>query len=464
MNVPLSDLSSSAERYVGNLLVSTRARARVRACTPRQSTSCMYRFGYLLLYLKSSAMLSNLNAGMVMMVGQYADAVATPLVGIFSDASKGWPGLHLGRRKLWHLMGTLIVLVCFSSIFVVPFHTSRVPYTVAYYASGAALFNVGWASVQVSHMAMVPELTPIDDERVCLNSWRYAAQVAANSSVYVLFLLSCLLTPDTDEAFHLLGIGVITIGTLFTIVFHVGTPNPPDVTSSFNDTTATVTWRHWLRSPLLYVVAVVYTSARVVVNISQVYLPFFVRDALGMGKTAIGAVPLVMFAASFLTSFLLGRLNAGLGRRRVFVAGAFATFLSIVAMSRLTSPMSAFVFPVAFALGAGNATIMVQAISMESDLVGTQDGSAFVFGALSFCDKLVNGVIIILIESRAIQTGDFIRVVFCGVPGLAVALASAVVLFVALPPPPGTDRAHDQDHSYVRIAEDSPSHRTPLVC
>lgn len=45
------------------------------------------------------------------------------------------------------------------------------------------------AAVQVSHMCLVPELSSVDGDRVSLNSARYAALVASNSSVYLLMAL-----------------------------------------------------------------------------------------------------------------------------------------------------------------------------------------------------------------------------------------------------------------------------------
>ena len=38
-----------------------------------------------------------------------------------------------------------------------------------YYGTLAAIFNLGWATVQVSHMALVPELTEDESLRVQLN-------------------------------------------------------------------------------------------------------------------------------------------------------------------------------------------------------------------------------------------------------------------------------------------------------
>ena len=44
-------------------------------------------------------------------------------------------------------------------------------------------------SYQVAHMSLIPDLTPHENERVILNSVRYAAQVAANILAYLAFLL-----------------------------------------------------------------------------------------------------------------------------------------------------------------------------------------------------------------------------------------------------------------------------------
>ena len=68
----------------------------------------------------------------------------------------------MGRRKIWHLFGSVLVALCFSLVFVVCVTCETVNHNrailVAYYAISASLFNVGWACVQVSHMSLVPDL------------------------------------------------------------------------------------------------------------------------------------------------------------------------------------------------------------------------------------------------------------------------------------------------------------------
>jgi Na+/melibiose symporter-like transporter len=152
-------------------------------------------FSYLLLYLEEAEKLSGAEAGAVLFAGQVADAIATPIVGLLSDKSKGIPSLGLGRRKLFNAGGVAIVVLCFLGVFGFCFAcsivTGRDPTaaekTISY-SVFAALFNVGWASVQVSHMAMVPELTYDDSERVVLNSARYAFTILSNLAVFVAML------------------------------------------------------------------------------------------------------------------------------------------------------------------------------------------------------------------------------------------------------------------------------------
>ena len=62
-------------------------------------------FSYLLLYFESVNLFSKPMAGYVLLLGQVADAIATPLVGYESDRLNGFFGY--GKRKSWHALGTL---------------------------------------------------------------------------------------------------------------------------------------------------------------------------------------------------------------------------------------------------------------------------------------------------------------------------------------------------------------------
>ena len=57
---------------------------------------------------------------------------------------------------------------------------------MAYFITFIVVFQFGWAASQVSHLAMIPELTPSQDERTGLTAIRYSATVASNIAVYLL--------------------------------------------------------------------------------------------------------------------------------------------------------------------------------------------------------------------------------------------------------------------------------------
>ena len=59
-------------------------------------------------------------------------------------------------------------------------------------------------------------------------------------------------------------------------------------------------------------------------------------------------------------------------------------------------------------LGAGNSLIMVTSVSLEADLVGENfESGAFVYGAMSFTDKLSNGIAVLAIQQmRNAVVGD----------------------------------------------------------
>lgn len=60
-------------------------------------------FTYLLVYFHSVLGFQSTYAGVLLLIGQIADGVCTPLVGYESDRTAGLLGY--GKRKTWHLVG-----------------------------------------------------------------------------------------------------------------------------------------------------------------------------------------------------------------------------------------------------------------------------------------------------------------------------------------------------------------------
>ncbi len=123
---------------------------------------------YLIVFYYYVIGLSYVHAGILYLCGQVADAVFTPFIGYFCDRTYV---KFYGRRKLWHLMGTVIV----AALYIIYWykcinceHASAIV-KVVYYAIPIIVIQFGWTSVQISHLALIPELTEDKDERMELN-------------------------------------------------------------------------------------------------------------------------------------------------------------------------------------------------------------------------------------------------------------------------------------------------------
>jgi len=127
-------------------------------------------FSYLLVYYHFVISLPNATAGLLLLIGQVVDAMCTPIIGYLCDKTQ----CVYGRRKIWHLVGTVCVAASFSFIYHVCFKCENVEvsYLVLYYACFIALFQFGWASTQISHLALIPDLSSDKNEQVGLNSIR----------------------------------------------------------------------------------------------------------------------------------------------------------------------------------------------------------------------------------------------------------------------------------------------------
>ena len=77
-------------------------------------------FSYLLVFLEQVTKLSPGKAGILMVIGQLTDGLATPIVGLGLDKI-GLCGSSYGRRKSWHMLGTLLVSISFAFIYTPPF-------------------------------------------------------------------------------------------------------------------------------------------------------------------------------------------------------------------------------------------------------------------------------------------------------------------------------------------------------
>ncbi|CAN1314274.1 Major facilitator superfamily domain-containing protein 12 [Linum perenne] len=295
------------------------------------TSSCW--FTYLLLFLADIG-LSPKDAAIVMLSGQVADGFATVFVGELID--------RFGHFKIWHGAGSVLVAVSFSSVFggCLPcrlFSTGSSVVETISYSTFAAIFNIGWAATQVSHMSMVNCISLNSTTRVVLTSCRNAFTMVANLSLYAI---------------------------AFAVFNIIRGKSHADIEN-------------------------------------QAYLAFYVIQDLHLGQSAKALVPAIIYISSFVVSIMMQEVSwTGRLLKAYFSVGGILWVLCGATIILLPCRMGVLMYIISAFIGIANALMMVTAVSMQNVLVGTDfNGSAFVCGSLSFLDKMSCGIALYVLQS-----------------------------------------------------------------
>jgi glycoside/pentoside/hexuronide:cation symporter, GPH family len=133
---------------------------------------------------------------------------------------------RIGSRAPWYIVGTIIVLPTFLGIFIYPPFEHGSETQIAYYIILPAVFNVGWAFVQISNMALVNSITFSTQRRDRLISLRNGFTFVANLSVLTIALALFSLIKDQPLQFRLLAI-IIVVGGAVSSLFYIFTLKEP---------------------------------------------------------------------------------------------------------------------------------------------------------------------------------------------------------------------------------------------
>lgn len=402
-------------------------------------------FTYLLVYFHHVLLFDNGLAGVVLLIGQVADALSTPFVGREADRTDDLPFcVRYGRRKTWHLVGCAMVLCAFPFIFMGCLGCSGAHdwAQVVYYAPFVVVFQFGWAATQISHLSLIPSITQDPHDRTELNAIRYGFTVMSNVLVYLVTWLvlgldqsskgSDGIGPEDANKFRYIVAIVLIIGVVFVILFHAlvkekgnfgyNTLAAPQVesngsiNSSTNSTSSAtsppspptppshyrMTATDWLKHTQFYQVAVLYMATRLFCNLSQAFIPIYLQDSLHLQEESVAYIPLVMYVSGFLTTTIMRPLNKYIGRKASYMLGTVVGSAAAVALrlGQGSIYVNYLLYLVAALLGAGGSIMLVTSLSITADLIGPNvESGAFVYGAMSFTDKLSNGVAVVLIQN-----------------------------------------------------------------
>ncbi|XP_042884480.1 major facilitator superfamily domain-containing protein 12-like [Penaeus japonicus] len=448
-------------------------------------------FTYLLIFYEKVLLFDSTVAGLVLLVGQVADGLSTPIVGIFSDKQNKIPiCARYGRRKVWHLMGTVLVIVSFPFIYsnCLGCEDQDQWTQLAYYSIFVCIFQFGWACVQISHLALIPDLTRNKNQRTELNSIRYAFTVLSNLLVFVItfFILNtgssssgsqgkdpnCTATtspspnptsspvlgsglvradecsstdtigPEDANKFRNIALICVGVGAAFSLIFHLGVREPPFVPVkqqmvAVEGQEATKGYARkmkkvdWFKELPFYQIAVLYMATRLYVNLYQVYIPLYVQETLQLSETFIATVPFAMYLAGFLGSLVMKEINKKIGRKRTFALGCTVGIAGClwVWFGQGDYFVQWGIFLVATLLGIGGSTLLITSLSITADLIGSNvEGGAFVYGFMSLVDKFSNGIIIMIIQNFNPEESWYYRSVITFACGASCVLGIIVTI------------------------------------
>ncbi|XP_076176604.1 major facilitator superfamily domain-containing protein 12 [Ptiloglossa arizonensis] len=364
-------------------------------------------FSYTLIYFQRVASLEPIAAGGLLLLGQIVDAFVTPIFGMLVD--RYW------KKKVWHVIGSVLVTVTFPVIFggfVEPSNTD----VVFVYVVSIAMFQTGWAAVQISHLSMIPALTDSSSARTDLTAIRYSAQVGAAVMVYV---VTWIVLPTNEEAvvrlaqkdslkFRNIALTLTLIGVVATVLFHVFLKGHllenvasrkrnieearRSIDSSQNDRSS------WVGTAILLRVAMLYVASRLFITLATVYLPLYIEETDIDGKEALATVPLVSYVSSFVAALTLKYLNKCCGTKVCYLLGTLIGILSAV-ITEFGGNSPTVIYVVAVLIGAGSSITMVTALSVTAEIIGPRtERSAVVYSIVTFLDKVVTGLVVIFIE------------------------------------------------------------------
>ncbi|XP_031557299.1 major facilitator superfamily domain-containing protein 12-like [Actinia tenebrosa] len=441
-------------------------------------------FTYLVIYLTKVAQLSNRYTGLVILFGQIADAISNWTTGIVSDRTIS----RYGRRKKWHLVGTLTVTACFPLLLirVLDPQTSEL-LRFGYFVVVIFGFQCGWGCVQVSHLSLIPEISNQGDERMELNVIRTTLTFVCGIYVYLVTWVLLgqsserKITPNVWKEFMYLSFIILITGNLCNIIFHViiKEPSSPgflkkqqekhsasnlekdenvlenlvsnsrneavEVLASEDDSVdkntnklSTKTKIQWLKTPAFLKTASIYVCSRVVIRISQTYLAIYLTETLDFDKEATAYFPLVVLVSCAVSSLSIKPLSARLGHKISFLIGTCCSLGASAWFFIQTVESRNAVYAATVLIGSGSSMMLVTSLSMIADLIGDDKSSgAFVYGVCALTYKLTSGVVIAIIQELnpqehsvkecGLECGQYVRLVYSIVPGTSAMIALIIM-------------------------------------
>lgn len=186
-----------------------------------------------------------------------------------------------------------------------------------------------------------------------------------------------------------------------------------------NENVAVITRKNFFKSPLLYQNALLYVFSRLFLTTSLVYMPLWLNERSyvpappsngsgieilteGTNIENIATVPLASFVASFIASMLFKQTDRFIGHKVGYLLGSVVSFCGCAWVAFSATPTSSVyeLYIVAIFFGAGSSVTMIASLCITADMIGPHaDQGGFIYSAVTFCDKLITGIAVVVIET-----------------------------------------------------------------
>lgn len=418
----------------------------------------------------------------MILAGQLADGIFTPIVGLYSDKFN----TKLGKRKPWYILGTIIVPISFFFVFeecypceLAGSGSTRMTVAIIWYCFFASLFNVGWASVQISHMSLIPSLSPMKETKEKLIGIRNGFTYISNITVLIVAFLLFKTMSDPVLEFTVLSIVVLAIGVTINVLFilfidevglskvahnsyrqlkdmlksqGVDTSEPSSTEekltyekpTKLEESQVFITWKEWIKKKQLYATGASYMLARLSNNVATAMMPFYLTAVLHVDgvKTTdeahkktpwqIAIIPLCLYVGSTGMSFFIKNVGEKLSRKVQFLLGVFLNVISAIPMYFLTPGLEYAMIPIAIVYGIGFSFTLNNSMGFVSAFVGERGKTAaFVWGFISLFDKFSSGIALFLLTNMgSLDSESYIRFAVALVPMIASVAGGVSIFFI----------------------------------
>lgn len=164
------------------------------------------------------------------------------------------------------------------------------------------------------------------------------------------------------------------------------------------------TWR-------LYQNTFIYVFSRLFMTTALVYIPLWLNERSLVPNSVessdasiehIATVPLVSFISSFAASMLMKYSHHCFGHQMCFFFGSIISIGAciMVEYAATADSSSYLLYIIATLFGSGSSVTMISSLCIIADMIGRHaDQSGFIYSAVTFADKLITGIAIVVIES-----------------------------------------------------------------